>query len=287
VICELVLRRLWLVGVALLAVACGENTDNQESPALGPDLFLSADQAAINNALLELELDFQEGIARCIAGTGFDYIPKDDSSETSAANEAFRRHVGDDFEQIALGTPASEYAAEWGYGIARRFLDLPADQGSALSVDPNADYVEGLTSEEANAYAAALGDCEQEGASIFAQIEEFQSVAQQVQIATAERLRADARIVELNRDWSRCLAESGVLELLPSAPSDPQELRLMVQSLFFESDSAELALEEFLGTERIIASAAVRCAEPLSYADVFLAAESDIQEQELSRLGYE
>jgi len=204
-----------------------------ESPLadfLGRDIgAFEFDEATLRQEQLELE----RAIAECMAEKGFEYIPIDPAQTVSVIPS------GDEFER---GSTA--WTNKYGFGITtRRFpqsqvgdLVGRADVGftQPVFVDPNQEYVEGLSEGERDAYYEALQGTfpdfgpegpdedfvfESQGCSYEAvrngpggesNVQEFNQAFGDEVDALYQRIEADSRMVAFQTEVSACVAEAGM-----------------------------------------------------------------------------
>jgi hypothetical protein len=160
---------IMLASAALLLGACGSGTDvgSEEAAEFQSPIgeFLGFDTAADFNSedeqarYQEQEREAQQRMADCMRAEGFEYTPVDYSEINSFDGDAF---IGPDWG-------SEEWIELYGFGIStQRFSqaqvgpDLigyeggPFGDGNEDFVDPNQDYVEGLSQEEQDAYYSVL-----------------------------------------------------------------------------------------------------------------------------------
>jgi len=244
-----VLGRLGIVAIALtlLASACADDSSETTAEAaaspladfLGQGDFFSDPEAA-QAQWAEEERERQDIIASCMQAQGFEYTPVDYSQFAS-------------FEQDLEDYGSDEWVAEWGFGITtQRFSQQQVgpnlkgweDQGfedeAQEFVDPNQDYIEGLSQEEQDAYYEALygGDnffpevdesmSEEEQEAIFEDLtwepqgcegeafgedagfsfyQDFEDELQDME----KRFEADPRVAERRQEVTSCVADKGLI----------------------------------------------------------------------------
>ncbi len=282
------IRAALAAGVLAVSAACGSEVPAADSP-LSPQLFLSGDQAAVNDALLERELQFQDLVAECMRRDGFDYFPVDDSKETEAANAAFNEIVGAEAVGLSYGLPSAEYAERWGFGIARR---MNYQWGGLLNRPPdrNAEYVDSLDPAAAGAYAESLGRCEQEAdESVFAPIDEFETIAAAIGDDVQERLRTDPDVQAADIGWEQCVATTTIPDMVGGLPERPVDLLVAFEEKVLELDLSlanDAELDNFAQLEREAATLSVRCADSVDYRSVVLDRARALEQEALEALGY-
>jgi hypothetical protein len=253
---RLMVMAIAMAGVLILA-GCGDKTTSPDERAdapleAGPDAettptAVAADSGAptadeiaellfgfgdIENAEAaqaqyeQEERERQELIAECMAAQGFEYTPVDYSQFAVFGPE------GD------LDPTSREYAETYGFGFST-FEDQAIAEPAADFVDPNQEYVEGLSESASDAYYAALYgqppeiDESMTEDEINAMLEEnpdlfqpqgcegeaFQSTSDGLEsVYTAlsdqfedlfQRVEADPRVVAWEADWASCMADAG------------------------------------------------------------------------------
>lgn len=244
-----VLGRIGIVAIALalFASACSDGStettaDAASSPLaefLGQGDFLSDPEAA-QARWAEEERERQDIIASCMQAQGFEYTPVDYSQFTS-------------FEQDLEDYGSDEWVAEWGFGITtQRFSqqqvgpnlkgweDQAFEDDAQEFVDPNQDYIEGLSQEEQDAYYEALYG----GDNFFPEVDEsmseeeqeaaFEGLAWEPQGCEGEafgedagfsfyqdfedelqdmekRIEADPRVAERRQEITSCVSDKGLV----------------------------------------------------------------------------
>jgi len=210
-----------LISCLLLAACASDAPDNDrvslsynESPI---NELLGIDLALRSGDLVELERAAEQGIVECMKGVGFEYIAADFAS-------LFEQETG------AEDPYSREYAERNGYGISIR---PPIDASSPQDViDPNEEVRTQLSEDELAAYSLALyGESPPEGGVVVPQdrtgcvAESYDSVyAAQTELGAVEaffgefsdelteleaRFRSDPRFLELEDQWSTCMADQG------------------------------------------------------------------------------
>ncbi len=262
--------RLAALSLAVLGAlaACSQGTQPSSTSSMSAELFLQSDQTIINDAVLEVELLFQQSVSDCMIQEGFEYFPVDDSAETAAANRAFNIVVGVEAERLSYGLVSNEYATDWGYGIARRYGEPPPGVSFDRPINRNEEYLAELSQTAREEYARSLGGCEDNAdETVFAPVITAQESAGDIMQNVAELLAVHPEVLQLKSDWSRCIAESGVQELAGASPAEPMELIFLLEQLASQSlaDPSEAALAEFQAIEINVASESARCAESADY----------------------
>ncbi len=274
-----------LAALALASAACSQPVS--EETLVSPRLFLGSDQAAINDALLEKELLFQDGVATCMSSEGFEYFPRDDTAMTKAANAAFDELYGGEADALAYGLPSESYASEWGYGIARRFLAAQEFGSFQAPIDRNEEYLDSLSSGELTEYASSLGNCEVAAdQEFFTEIITYRGIAEEVGDEVELRLANDSRILSLDRDWSECVrVEAASYDLFPEKPIDLLIAMELESDEIPESDTE--SWKEFLRVEQDIASVSSACASKFDYASTIVEIVDALTSEELAQRGYD
>ena len=233
------------LALALAACASDEGTTEAaaEDPASPIAEFLGvdfSDSEASQARYVEEERARQEVIAACMREQGFDYTPIDPEQYT---------FFGEVDDEVEWGS--DEWVATYGFGISTmRFSqdevgpDLVGYDDSAFVeedfVDPNEDYIQSLTTEEQDAYYAALyGDPDDFPAfdetlsdeELEAQFEDFEYEPQGCEGEAwtesgdpyqgfytefgdeldemYQRIESDPRIVEAEAEVADCVADKG------------------------------------------------------------------------------
>ncbi len=153
----------------------------------------------------------EESVAACMAAEGFEYTPRGE-----AYLEAERTFA-------TQGTEAERATRDWvaqnGYGMNASQAQAQADLEAA---DPQADYVDGLSEADQQAYYLALWGDQNSGGSGTGCIgaasggEEPPSLSQRWEplVASLEQMwgqliPSDPAAVEADRAWSDCMADAG------------------------------------------------------------------------------
>ena len=210
-----------LVSCVLLASCGSDAPDNErvsltynESPInelLGIDIALRAGD------LVELERAAERGVVECMKAVGFEYVAVDFASQ-------FEPEAG------AEDPESREYASLNGYGISiRPAIDTPNPEDF---VDPNDELRTQLSAAELEAYRLALyGPTPPDGEPLapedrsgcvaeaydavyaaqaeFGAVEEFFGEFGAELAELEQRFQGDPRFVELEAEWSSCMAEQG------------------------------------------------------------------------------
>jgi len=247
------MRVLLAVLVAiLLSAACGSASSptNPETAREGDESrsfadvefkspladFLGRDIGAFEfdeATLRQEQLEFERATAECMAKKGFEYTPIDPAQTVSVIPS------GDEFER---GSTA--WTNKYGFGVTTRWFpqsqvgDLVgrADVGftQPVFVDPNQEYVEGLSEGERDAYYEALQGtfpefgpegpdedfvfepqgCQSEafrnGTERDSNVQRFNQAFGDDVSALYERVEADSRMVAFQTEVSACVAEAGM-----------------------------------------------------------------------------
>ena len=281
-----------LVGCLLLA-ACGSDApDNErvsltynESPInelLGIDIALRAGD------LVELERAAERGVVECMKAVGFAYVAVDFASQ-------FEPEAGADDPE------SREYAALNGYGISiRPAIDTPNPEDF---VDPNDELRNQLSAAELEAYSLALyGPTPPDGEPLapedrsgcvaeaydavyaaqaeFGAVEEFFGEFGAELAELEQRFQGDPRFVELEAEWSSCMAEQGFTvaireEIFVQLNFRMSEVAPLLVGGEEPSPEAAQLMDEVRGWERSVAVADWDCSQ-------------DVQdEMQALRYGYE
>ncbi|MFV0523855.1 MAG: hypothetical protein ACK5RL_05085 [Acidimicrobiales bacterium] len=234
-----------LMGVALVAGACGSDNDTEASSDGGETASPLADYLGIGDVrsedgqaqFIEMERSRQDFVQQCMAEEGFEYTPLDPNDYTGFVV------TGD----IEYGTP--EWVETYGFGVSTlRFTteqvgpDLVGVDLSALTTaenNPNLAAMESMSDSERAAYEKALyGDSigidesmtdeeaadasenidfstmgcegrsysEAEGANLVKFFTDFEQELSQME----ERISSDPRMVEAGNEVNSCVAEQGL-----------------------------------------------------------------------------
>jgi len=231
-----------LLALALLVAACGgggggaepeaseDSTPGEETLA---DFFgyANEDPEAAEAEYREQESRIQESIRQCMAGAGFEYQPV-------LPPEGSYGFVDEEFDE-------GEWVRTQGFGITTWYGNEEAltPERTEEWVDPNQEMLEAMSESESQAWYEALYGTEEEqaedmvtevdpetgeeyqvsygfGAGCSGEAYEAEYGEQQAtedlwmelnpeMEAMYERVQADPRIVELDAEWSACMAEAG------------------------------------------------------------------------------
>lgn len=216
----------FLVGCVLLA-SCGSDASDSDRVSLSYaespiNELLGIDIALRAGDLVELERAAEQGVVECMQAAGFEYVAVDFASQFELGAEA------EDPE-------SRSYAELNGYGISiRPAIDVPKPEDF---VDPNDDIQSQLSEAELEAYSLALngstppdgeplapqdrsGCVAQEYGAVYAARAEYSAVEEffgefGAELAELEqRFQSDPRFVELEAEWSSCMAEQGFTVLV-------------------------------------------------------------------------
>lgn len=226
----------------------------------------------------------EEIVAACMIEQGFEYEQQD----MSAVNETI-----EESEEDAKQYGSEEYVAEHGYGMSTSFEPAEGEDAEEQWVDPNADYVAGMSEQEQTAYYAALygeqpetvdgeapaGDWTTQGCQGKAQHEVYEegqawadpdfASLQEEMTALYERAQSDPKVTEANTAWATCMADAGFAdhttpEEAMTAISD--EFNTLLSSITEEAPEPDpAALAEFKEKEIGTAVADFRCKESTDY----------------------
>lgn len=212
----------FLLAASVLLVACGGDAPDSERVSLSYNEspineLLGIDIALRSGDLVALERAAEQGVVECMQGVGFEYIAVDFASQ-------FEPEAG------AENPDSREYAELNGYGISiRPAIDVPSPEDV---VDPNEALRNALSDAELAAYNLALyGEAPPEGEVIppedrtgcvaeaydavyaaqaeLGAVEQFFGEFGQELTQLEERFRSDPRFLELEGQWSTCMAEQG------------------------------------------------------------------------------
>jgi hypothetical protein len=231
-----------LLALALLAAACGgggggaepeaseDSTPGEETLA---DFFgyANEDPEAAEAEYREQENRIQESIRQCMAEVGFEYQPV-------LPPEGSFGFVDEEFDE-------GEWVRTQGFGITTWYGNEEVTEPERIEewVDPNQEMLESMSESESQAWNEALYGTEEEqmedmvtevdpetgeeyqvsygfGAGCSGKAYEAEYGEQQAtedlwmelnpeMEAMYERVQADPRIVELDEEWSACMAEAG------------------------------------------------------------------------------
>ncbi|MFV0373662.1 hypothetical protein [Microbacterium sp.] len=303
--------RVWAIGIvagAVVLTGCAAGDEGGDltyadsplneyfSAVSGSDLS----EEALLERSNEQERQVQEAVAECMADEGFEYIPDTGAVTTYGAADEDMWKPDD-----------REWVAQYGYGIVESPYGDEAvpDEASPEEVDdPNAEYVESLSAAEQEAYMDTLygpspteeqmndpdfdwdtWDRGCQGAayesidpavSVFA-AEEFQPLMTDLEALYASLDDAPERI-ELDREWSECMAEAGhggfakqsdaqesIMDELNAAWDDPERT----------GDVAESDLAAISDKEVELALADLDCREKTDYMTRALRVQFALEQQ--------
>lgn len=191
-------------------------------------------------AALEQARQIEQEIRACMVAQGFEYTPEEPSLDPRAALFVGRQQVGE-------GLTAEEYAAEHGFGVTTSFEQLLDGGLAALGIasdedDPNAEMLAAMSQSEADAWETTLngvrperdaegriidpetgeplaqgqgrrgaepGGCRAQAQNtVRGDVEALQQLSDEFD-ELATRISADPRLLEIQTQWSRCMAEEG------------------------------------------------------------------------------
>ncbi len=239
-------RWLSLIVLLLLIAACGgggaadpettETVEAEESSSEGETMadffgYGTEDPEAQEAEFREQESRIQEAIRQCMAEAGFEYQP------TLPPDGSFM--VGEEWDE-------EEYVRTQGFGITTWYGNEEVTDTTMAGeewVDPNQEMLEAMSESEATAWQEALYGTpeEQEAASEtvvdpetgeeymemtgygpgcygeaqeaeYGSMEDSNALWEELQPqmdAMYQQVQADPRIVELDQEWSACMAERG------------------------------------------------------------------------------
>ncbi len=257
----------------------GTSPSAQQAAAAEPSPTASSRELSPDEALLahfELESGdsgdvdpvraFQEGLARCMADRGFEYVP--DAPEGPAT------------EHLDPGT--DEWAAIYGYGIS---IDTSDAYGDVEPLpDPNAEYVESLSDQGREAYRQALdgtlgegerptgadgelgcnvtvGEALAESEGAVEPPELVRQLWREISETWMVRYSTDQRMLEAAADYVACVVDAGGAEFDPFAgETNYGHVSEAYDGLLARGEPSAAELAEFQEWERAIATAHLRCA---------------------------
>jgi hypothetical protein len=260
--------------LVLTLSACGgddEPGSSSATPQPGPIDKLFEDMYADYNEedSSAQQMEIEELTAQCMAEQGFDYTPVDYSSMNGSS-------AGGDFEEPEEEWGTIEFAKKWGYGATTNpwgggAAPLPSEDGEAW-VDPNQEYIEGMSETEQTAYYAALygeqpemteeemesyeWSWEDSGCSGWAQHEiygdtmggssdgEFADLEEEMS-RMWESSSSDPRMAEIEAEWAACMSDAGYPNL--AKVGDAETLIYDQTNVIYEdaySDMGEDSTEE-------------------------------------------
>lgn len=213
-ILELKLLRIAMLSLFVIS-ACSENDSEQITESTLPGaLFREAagmpDTIGEETGILaEYENNIEDVIYKCMRSKGFNYFPR----------RVDGKHRVDSF---GLDLSPDEYAEEFGFGIAKGFI-----AGFATVQNREEEYLRSLNRPEFEAYMVALhgeqaldppgtaivkiGGCQGEARTSVEKPEWFNH-ANWLEASFEkyyDRLIADPRIIEIDREWALCMRHAG------------------------------------------------------------------------------
>lgn len=253
----------------------------------------------------------EELIAQCMADQGFEFNAEGSAGYTMVGGEA----AEDDGP--AWGTV--EYAEQYGYGAFTWYGEEDQGMGEVEEwTDPNADVIAAMSESELTAWYEALygGSTEQEwdpdadmeeyewnwedgGCTGWAQHESEQNNPQtqlwslmedprfadlfEQMNAVYEQSLTDPRTVELNAQWSSCMADAGFTFTDPNAAQ--QSFFDKANSVWDDHDGSEswepdpAMMQQNKDDELATAVADFTCQEKLGYQDEMLEIQFDLEQK--------
>lgn len=210
------LKLLWIAILSLSIISsCSENDSEQITGSTLPSaLFREAtgmpDTIGEETVILaEYENNIEDAIYECMRSKGFSYFPR----------LVDGKHRVDSF---GLDLSPDEYAEEFGFGIAKGFI-----AGFATVQNREEEYLRSLNRPEFEAYMVALhgeqaldppgtaivkiGGCQGEARTSVEKPEWFNH-ANWLEASFEKyynRLIADPRIIEIDREWALCMRHAG------------------------------------------------------------------------------
>lgn len=223
--------------------AAQEDTDSasnepQFGDAVGAALGVPlGDDDEMQEFFVQIQRDVEVATAECMVEQGFEYTPQDFSQFLSFDSES---------------TDTRDYATTKGFGISTQDYSEIAERFEDY-VDPNAEYVAGLSAGELGAYQTALrGYTDDEQAALFADAADgtsdfpdpagcageaqqeafffegvFDEFGDELENLEA-RVLADQRVVDATRQTATCLGDAGYLV------ADVDELKSLYSERFSE-----------------------------------------------------
>ena len=236
------MRRGLMLSVAMSVIAAcggggtGADSTTAESSSEGETMadffgYGNEDPEAQEAEYREQEARIQEAIRQCMAEAGFEYQP------VMPPEGSFM--VGEEWDE-------EEYVRTQGFGITTWYGNEELTEGPAVEeewVDPNQELLENMSESEMTAWNEALYGTEEENEALMvtevdeATGEEYQTMTgfgpgcygeaqkaeygdmsateelwtelQPAMDAMYQAVSADPRIVELDQNWSACMAERG------------------------------------------------------------------------------
>ncbi|WP_298988845.1 hypothetical protein [uncultured Pseudokineococcus sp.] len=278
-----------LLGGALLLAGCGggSGTDPEAEGEVGPlgEYFAQMYPEQSEEDMAAQMREVEELTAACMQEQGFDYTPMDTS-------QAF----GDMTVEEDVDYESEEYIATHGYGMTT-WEEEAAPEEEEEWVDPNEDYVAGMSESEQTAFYEALygpmdvveetdpeaemaeydwttagcsGEAQHEvdGASVDPFSDPAFSSLQEEMERMYTSVQDDPAVASLDGDWSACMAEAGYDF---AAPDDAwQDISDRSDELYAATSESSpepdlAAMDELQQLEIDTALADHRCQEEVDY----------------------
>lgn len=266
------------------AATVQEATDDQLEAVDG-----DADNASAGNpqgfkTLFDLLVAEQEYVATCMAGEGFEYVPKE--IDPSLAGDSLIASENE-FQRVDIEF-AIEQAEQFGYGGLFDLLDRTAQDAVVIeNSNPNDAIRDSLEPEEKQQWANALFGTDEGGGCIneslefsrgqeLASPEEAKALAE-LEFKVFEAVASDSRMVEAIAGWRECMTAEGYDFRDSSSGGDyisQQTAQILGTSLDSETDESSLqdllsdpdireALLTLLEEDRKVATLDVQCSSEI------------------------
>lgn len=241
----------------------------------------------------------EELVATCMQEQGFEYTPQDVSGMFMRSTE----------DEDGPAWDSLEWAEQYGYGMTTSSEAYPTDEESEW-VDPNADYVAGMSEGEQQAFYAALygepqdeptgeegeeveydwttagcqGEAQHEiyeAGQIWSdpEYEELMDELSELYVNPAE----DDALAEVRRAWAQCMADEGYDFATPDdAVNSIVEAQNEIPFDETTGTQDEAALDELKTTEIATAVADRTCQNETKYAQKQLQVQFDREEEFIS-----
>ncbi len=200
------------------------------------------------------QLEVEDLVADCMRDRGFEYQPVDFSSQINAD------------EELQFGDP-EKYGERYGYGVMRSYelYEVGGGMDAPEFVDPNQEYVNGLSPDEQQAYYEALygqaaiaspeGELasdtppdvppEQQGCQMQAHEQVFgddASTDPEIQAALEEifmGIENDPRFDQVERGWAECMAPTLDDLAVENPPTEPNGMWGVIETFKVEAQGLE------------------------------------------------
>lgn len=241
------MRHRVLVLVTILGIimsACGGSTAPVDATQSLEDALGYSDPEGLQRVLRQRQSEVQDLVTTCMTEQGFTYIPYVPAEIDLSA-------------QSTSGLSEEEYAATSGYGIATTVDELFQSDLFNPDADPNTAITEAMSVEERAEYnlvlfgsetaaddavsgvrlgGGAIGGCAGDAQKAiygeggpFQLFGDFGEAIEELQ----DRIDADPRIIDINVQWSECMAEQGWSYASPQGAERAAEQR--IQEFFFSA----------------------------------------------------